>query len=706
MFSALGRFTYRHRKTVAAVWAVVLVVSIVLGGRVFDNLSTEGGTPDSESAVTAARLAEIESDAAPSDLIAVVRGADRPEVLASIAQTATELRAMPEVVQVLDLPTTGVPQLLSRDGTSTLVLVDLAEAEDLEAVEAVVRSIDAPEVLVGGDEVLAAEFVEATEADLQKAEIITLPVILVLMLLIFGGVVAAGLPLMVTVVAVPGAFLVLYGITQVTDVAFYAVNVVTMLGLGLAVDYALLMVSRFREERGRGFDLDRAVERTVASAGKTVFFSGLTVTVALSGMLVYPGPGFRSLTYAGSGVVLVAMGAAITLLPALLGMWGSRIKGVVAPAAATHGFFYRLSRLVQRRAVPIVLAVGALLVALWIPFLSGARLENGDVRSLPRTSESRLTYEAIQGEFGGADIDPVVVVVDADAGSAQVAELGARIGRLDGVQAILPRTGLPAGIAVLDVVVDGPAQGPVAENVVRSVRAIDTVSPVAVTGPAAELVDQKTELIDRLPFALGIIATATFVLLFLMTGSVVVPIKAIVMNVLSLGASMGILIWGFQNGGLAGILSFDSTGAIETFIPLVIFVFAFGLSMDYEVFLLSRIKEIYDETGDNDEAVALGLQKTGRIITSAALLIVVVFAGFALGDTLSIKMLGVGLTVAVIVDATVVRMLLVPATMKLMGDWNWWAPASLRRFHDRFGISESPVVDLTAEPAPDLEPVA
>jgi len=704
MFAKLGRFTYLHRKAVVAVWAVVLIVSVVLGGRVFDNLSTETDTPASESAIAADRLASLNSNATPDDILVVVRGADQPAVAESIAAVTSELRSNPDVAQVLDFATTGAPQLMSTDGTATLLMVELANEDALAEVEATLASIAAPEVLIGGELPLNDEFIEATEADLQKAEIITLPIILILMLLIFGGIVAAGLPVIVTMVAVPGAFLVLFGITQVTDVAFYAVNVVTMLGLGLAVDYALLMVNRFREERGAGHDVGAAVERTVASAGKTVFFSGLTVTVALAGLLVYPGAGFRSLTYAGSGVVLIAMVAAVTLLPAFLGMWGSKIKATQAATVTDSGFFYRLSRFVQRRAIPIVVVVGTLLIALWLPFLSGARLENGDFRSLPRSSESRQTFEVLQTEFAGNTTDPIIVLIDGDAADADVAGFTTAIQDLDGVVGVAARSGLPAGLTVLDVVAEGPGQGPIAEGIVREIRAFDADVEVAVTGSAAGLVDFKSLLVDRLPLALGIIALATFVLLFMMTGSVVIPIKAIVMNVLSLGASMGILVWGFQNGGLSGILGFDSTGAIETFIPLIVFVFAFGLSMDYEVFLLSRIKEIYDETGDNDEAVARGLQRTGRIITSAALLIVIVFAGFALGDTLSIKMLGVGLSVAVIVDATIVRALLVPATMKLMGDWNWWAPAPLRRFHDRYGISEASVFEL--EPERDLERAA
>jgi putative drug exporter of the RND superfamily len=490
----------------------------------------------------------------------------------------------------------------------------------------------------------------------------------------------------VAVVAVVGALLILLGVSHVADISAYSVNVITMLGLGLAVDYSLLVISRFREERAAGLELPEAIERTLATAGRTVAFSGLTVAAALCGLLAFAEPFLRSLAWGGIGVVLVAMVAAVTLVPALLGLWGRRIRPGPAPAT-DRGVFYRLSRVVQRAAPVIVVAVAALLVLLAVPFRH-ARLENSGLESLPRSSASRQLFDTVDARFAGGGTDPIVVVVESVPGSPLVADYLHRVGQLPGVARVEPRQGTPPQLTVLDVVPQGTSEGPVATRLVQRIRALERPVAVGVTGPAAFLVDYRDSLTGRLPYALGLIGLATFALLFLMTGSVVVPVKAIVMNVLSLGASFGALVWVFQEGHLSGLLGFDPPGMVDITVPVLIFVFAFGLSMDYEVFLLSRIKEAWDETGDNDRAVALGLQRTGRIVTSAAALIVIVFLGFAAGELLTIKEVGLGMAIAVVLDATVVRMLLVPATMKLMGRWNWWAPPAMRRLHDRFGLAE------------------
>jgi putative drug exporter of the RND superfamily len=344
---------------------------------------------------------------------------------------------------------------------------------------------------------------------------------------------------------------------------------------------------------------------------------------------------------------------------------------------------------VQRYAPVIVVLVAALLVLLALPFRH-ARLQNSGLESLPRSSESRQLFETVRARFQDGGTDPVVVVVESAPGSPLVAAYLDRIGELPGVARVETRPGTPPQLTVLDVVPEGTSEGPVATGLVERIRALERPVAGGVTGPAAFLVDYRDSLTSRLPYALGLIGLATFALLFLMTGSVVVPVKAIVMNVLSLGASFGALVWVFQDGHLSGLLGFDPPGMVDITVPVLIFVFAFGLSMDYEVFLLSRIKEAWDQTGDNDRAVALGLQRTGRIVTSAAALIVIVFLGFAAGELLTIKEVGLGMAIAVVLDATVVRMLLVPATMKLMGRWNWWAPPSLRRLHDRFGLAEPP----------------
>jgi putative drug exporter of the RND superfamily len=711
VFASLGRFVYRRRVPVALAWVLVLGVGIGVGGEVFGRLGTGSGLrDDAESVVVADRLGRVAGGGSGITGLVDGRPAADPAFQAEIAAAVDDLEATPGVGRVTSPWVDGreVPGLVAADGGAVLVRVELEAGlwgrhyqQAVERVGERLAAVDAPRVLVGGEERAQEEFQERAQEDLERGETLALPVMLVLLFLVFRGVVAAVTPLLVAIVAVAGALLILLGVSEVADISAYSVNVVTMLGLGLAVDYSLLVTSRFREERAAGLDLPGAIERTLATAGRTVAFSGLTVAAALGGLLAFAEPFLRSLAWGGIGVVLVAMVAAITLVPALLGLWGGRIKPSrlrgswgLKPSPpegqpSDHGVFYRLSRLVQRYAPMIVVLVATLLVLLALPFRH-ARLQNSGLESLPRSSESRQLFETVRARFQDGGTDPVVVVVESAPGSPPVAAYLDRIGRLGGVARVETRPGTSPQLTVVDVVPEGTSEGPVATGLVERIRALDRPVAAGVTGPAAFLVDYRDSLTSRLPYALGLIGLATFALLFLMTGSVVVPVKAIVMNVLSLGASFGALVWVFQDGHLSGLLGFDPPGMVDITVPVLIFVFAFGLSMDYEVFLLSRIKEAWDETGDNDRAVALGLQRTGRIVTSAAALIVIVFLGFAAGELLTIKEVGLGMAIAVVLDATVVRMLLVPATMKLMGRWNWWAPPSLRRLHDRFGLVEPP----------------
>lgn len=708
-FAALGRTVHRHRKAVLVTWLVVVVVGMVFGGSVMDRLDTEmTGAGRHEAVQVADRLEEM--GASGREIAAIVEGdAADATVAAAVRDAAEEIRSYDGVEAVHDHDSAGAPALVATDGRAQLVTVtvepglpDTAEKELAEHVAERFRAIDAPGVdgvMVGGRLVMDEEFREAAEKDLQRGESIALPIALIAMVVIFGGIVAAGLPIAIALGSVIATMSVLFAATLFTDVSVFAINVVTMFGIGLGIDYGLLVVSRYREERAAGHAVGDAVERTVATAGRTVAFSGLTVAVALSGLFVFDEPGFRSFGIAGMGVVIVSLLAGTTLLPALLAVCGRRIK----PAkehVSDHGGFHRLARFVQRRAVPVALVTSFGLAALALPFL-GANFEAGDARSLPRSSESRAVAMTLAERFPTRGAEPITVVADTDAGSPELAAFVEAMRATEGVVDVAVRPGTPAGVAIVDVVPEGTAQGDVAQRLVHAIRDADAAFDVQVGGPAAATVDFKSAIAERLPYALAVIAVATFVLLFLMTGSIAVPLKAIVMNLLSLGASFGALVWVFQEGHLSGLLGFDPTGAVDLFMPVLIFIFAFGLSMDYEVFLLSRIKEVHDATGDNDTAVAVGLQRTGKIITSAALLIVVVFAGFAAGEVLSIKQLGFGLALAVIVDATIVRSLLVPATMKLLGEWNWWAPAPLRRFHDRFGLRETAGAE-----DPALEPIA
>jgi putative drug exporter of the RND superfamily len=700
VFAGLGRFVYRRRLPVALAWVVVLAVGLGFGSEVFSRLGTGSGLrDDSESVVVADLLSRLGGGGA--ELTGLVDGRDAadPAFRAEVSRAVADLEAVEGVRRAVapwrdgGEAAPGAEDLVARDGRAVRLRVELepdlderVHAQAVRRVEERLRAIDAPRVLVGGEDAANEEFQDQAQEDLERGERLALPVLLLLLLFVFRGMVAAVTPLLVAVVAVAGALLILLGVSEVADISVYSVNVITMLGLGLAVDYSLLVISRFREERAAGHELPAAIERTLATAGRTVAFSGLTVAASLCGLLVFAEPFLRSLAWGGIGVVLVAMVAAVTLVPALLGIWGRRIRPPRA-GRSDQGLFYRLSRVVQRAAPAIVVAVAILLVLLALPFRH-ARLENSGLEALPTSSESRQLFEAIDRRFEGGGTDPIVLLVETDPRSPLLAGYLERVEALPGVRSVRPRPGIPPVLTVVDVVPEGSSQGPVATGLVERIRALERPVPVGVTGAAAFLVDYRDSLLARLPWALGLIGLATFALLFLMTGSVVVPVKAIVMNVLSLGASFGALVWVFQDGHLSGLLGFDPPGMVDITAPVLIFVFAFGLSMDYEVFLLSRIKEAWDQTGDNDRAVALGLQRTGRIVTSAATLIVVVFLGFAAGELLTIKEVGLGMAIAVVLDATVVRMLLVPATMKLMGRWNWWAPPALRRLHERFGLPE------------------
>ncbi len=699
MFHRLGAAVYRRRKLVVVAWLVIVALGVVASGPLSERVTAEfSGSERIESARVLERIQE--SSATGGDIAVVIDGvAAVGEPPAEVEAVLTDLGAIPGVVSVVDPWSTGLEDLAATDGQAALVVVSFANGFDASAehelvdeVSAVANSLEDAgdyDVVIGGEPVVLQEFETQAERDLLRGEAIALPIALIAMVFIFGGLRAAGMPLAIAGAGFLTAGIALLGATYVLDeVSVFALNVVSMLGLGLGIDYGLLLVSRFREERSHGLSVGDSVAATVATAGVTVVFSALTVAVAMSGMFVFGDPTMTSFGVGGLAAVLFSMVAGLTLLPALLGIFGARIKPAkVRPDSA--GAFFRLSQVVQRFALPILLVVGTGLALLATPFLD-ARMENGDARSLPRSSEARAAALTLGERFPARGADPIVVIADLPADSAAAQAWVATLGGLDGVAGLQVRNDFPPEMLVVDVVPAGTSQGEVATGLVDTIRSEAAASgtPAEVGGTAAFTSDTREMIAERAPIAIGVVVLATLVLLFLMTGSVAIPIKAVVMNVLSLGASFGALVWVFQDGNLSGLLGFDPVGSIDLWLPTIIFLFAFGLSMDYEVFLLGRIKEIHDRTGDNDLSVSTGLQKTGRIITSAAFLIVVVFAGFAAGETLTIKQLGVGLALAVIVDATIVRSLLVPATMKLLGEWNWWAPAPLRRLHERFGLSE------------------
>jgi RND superfamily putative drug exporter len=537
-----------------------------------------------------------------------------------------------------------------------------------------------------------------SQRDLIRGEIIALPILLVALVFIFGGLRAATLPIVAALATSAGALGLLLGMTHLTDVAPYAVDVILLFGLGLAVDYSLLMVNRFREARAAGADGPTAVEHMLITAGRTVVFSALTVGASLVGLFAFGDPTFTSVALGGIATVLVAMAGSLTLIPALLATLGAKIKPA-RTKSAEDGAFGRLARRVQRRPWLAAIGITGVLAAAIVPFVH-VNFGLGDPRTLPADSEGRQVAAALMADFPDRRATPIQVVAELPAADPRLADYAASLRARPGVAAVTVASGLSGNVTAIEIVPAGTAQGATAQQLVHDLRANRPGFRTWVAGPAAALIDFKDRIASRLPVAVGLIALATFVLLFLMTGSVLIPLKALLMNALSLGAVLGSLVWIFQDGHLSGLLGFQAFGAVELWVPVVVFVFAFGLSMDYEVFLLSRIKEAYDECGDTNQAVATGLQRSGRIITSAAFAVVIVFLGFAAGHSLGIKEFGLALATVVTVDATVVRTLLVPATMTLLGRANWWAPRPLRRVHRRLGLNEAPPPASAARPEP------
>lgn len=758
MFTSLGQLTVRRRHLILWLSAGFLVLSAVLGTSVFSQLRGGGFEDPAAESSEVDDLLERRFDTGTPNLLLLVDvddaivsaderpAVDDPQVAAAADRLSEQLQADPDVAEALDYWSLGgVAPLRSEDGRTALIAVRIGGDEDtvdtaLERLEPILEQADGPiEVSAAGQAPVFGSVSHTIEGDLARAESVAVPITLVLLVLVFGGLVAAGLPLLVGAVAVLGTFFTLWVVATFTDVSIFSINLVTALGLGLAIDYSLFIVSRFREElaarpsRFRRVDdrvlVAEAVVRTVETAGRTIAVSALTVAISLSALLVFPLYFLRSFAYAGIGVTLVAAVASVVALPALLAVLGRRVDaGRVlrrgrSAAPVESGFWLRTAHRVMRRPVLVSVVVVSFLLFLGAPFL-GVVFGTPDQRVLPEADEARVATERLGDEFASdeAAAFPVLLQVTAaqtaddqvDPFAAElssfegVARVDAPTGRyIDGVQVVPPDDSLTAyrdgDLIRLNVV---PTIEPVStegEQLVDSIRQVDVEADVLVGGAAAQLVDSKAAIGARLPLAIGIIVVATFVLLFLMFGSVLVPLKAILLNVLSLTATFGAMVWVFQDGNGAGLLGFTATGMTDTTTPILMFCIAFGLSMDYEVFLLSRIKEEYDRTGDNTEAVAVGLQRTGRIVTAAAGLLAVTFIAFATSDITFIKLFGLGLALAVLMDATLVRATLVPAFMKLAGDANWWAPAWLRRVHDRFGFSEhapEPVADVRADDVP------
>jgi uncharacterized membrane protein YdfJ with MMPL/SSD domain len=714
MMERWGALVVRRAVAVVLVGLGITALAAVAGIGLEDRLSA-GGFDDPGTESSRELALERKTFGNRSIDAVVIFSSDDEEASAPAFRAEVErtLAAIPadSVVSILTWYEAQDPAMVSKDGHATAVYVSLVGESQNDFID----SFDAmrPEVeessldtAFAGPYAVYTDVNEETKSDLLRAEVVSMPIVLILSLIIFRSVVAALMPVLVGLVAVLGARATIAGLNEVVDVSIFAPNIITLLGLGLAIDYALFVVSRFREEIARDpADPRGAVVRTMATAGRTVAFSALTVAAAMSSLLVFPQTFLKSIGYGGIAAVLIAMVAALTILPAVLALLGTRIDAWripflqrATPVETDHGAWARLARAVMRRPVVVAAAVVVVLLAVASPFL-GVKWGSVDYRVLPSDTPSHLASERLNSEFGPERSTANILVEGTD--EAGVASYAQALAQVDGVVDVRP-VATEGDTTLLRASWEGNSQTDHSQQVVRDLRAVDAPggADALVGGLTADTVDLAGSVGDHLPLMGVIVVGVMLVLLFLAFGSVVLPLKAVLMNALSITASFGVVTWIFSDGHLADLLGFTPQGFLDLTNPIVMLAVLFGLSMDYEVFLLSRVREQWDATGDNDLAVQTGVQKTGRIITSAALLLAVVIGAFSLSGVVFMKMLGIGMLVAILVDATIIRALLVPATMKLLGRWNWWAPAPLARWWERHGFREEPAA--TAPDAPDF----
>jgi uncharacterized membrane protein YdfJ with MMPL/SSD domain len=701
---ALARTIYRRRWLVLALTVVTVLAAGAYGGPVVGLLDSDDDFEDhgSESVIARDTVERVTGRSASPDMAVLVRlGApveSRP-AQAKIARVASALRD-PDVAQVVAVRDGEPATLVSRDRRSTYVVATFAAGtdEDELAERLQARVEREPGVTAGGGQLAFTQVGEQVQEDLARAELLAFPLLFVLSLIVFRGAVAALLPVAVGATTILITFALLRVANTIEPMSVFAVNLITGAGLGLAIDYSLFVVSRFREELEREVGTGAALVATMRTAGRTVAFSAVTVAAALAALMVFDLRFLFSMGVGGALVALTAAGVSLTVLPAILAVLGPRVNAlslkrwqVALHRDAAHvrsGPWYRFTQAVMRRPGPIAAGTAVLLVAMGLPFLR-IDFTGVDASVLPTERSARVVEDALETEFPPGPTSPVIVLAAAgERGRTAATDFARDLSRLDGVASV-SEPEQAGGYWRIDVVPEADALSSSAKRLVEQVRRTPVGFPVQVTGATAGFLDQQSSLGDSLPLALVLLTGSTLVILFLMTGSVVLPVKALIMNLLTLSAAFGLLVLIFQDGRLEGLLAFEAQGALEATQPILLFAVAFGLSTDYGVFLLTRIKEARDGGAGDREAVAVGLERTGRIVTYAALLFCIAIGAFATSEVVFIKELGVGTALAVLIDAFLVRALLVPSLMALLGRWNWWAPRPLARLHARIGMREA-----------------
>ena len=700
MLERVGGLVTRRPRRVVAVAALVGLLALGFGGRVSESLTPFGFDDPSSESERAEQLLEDRTKINPNiAVVAIVRtrgdvrssGAARRAVRA-VAATITR---DPAVARTATYETTGDPAFVSHTGRATYVLAYFRAVRDPQWAEASRRVraqfADRRDVVVGGPFVAYEEIEDVVAEDLTRAELIAFPLVFLLALWVFRGLVAALLPPLVGALTIVLTFAGMRALSELTELSIFALNLVTGLGLGLAIDWSLLVVSRFREE-SQHRELADAVRTTIATAGRTVVFSAAITACALASLLVFPQRFLYSMGLGGMLVALLGGAVALVVLPAVLVLLGRRVDALAprrwqrrAAGPEQTGGWYRLARFVMRHPASIAAVTAAFLLALGMPFRE-IEFTTADARVLPASSQARVADDVLRREFDGDRISPIFLVADGVDRGGMTAFLGA-VQTLPHVAGVGQPQPVAPGVWRADVYSESDYLTSASQQLVRDIRSLPTEFDVLVSGDAAWFVDQKQAIASNLAYCLAILGIATLIVLFLMTGSLVLAVKSVVMNALTISAAFGVLVFVFQEGRLERLLDYESRGGLDFSQPVLLAAIAFGLSTDYGVFMLARIKEAHDAGAENAEAVAIGLERTGRIVTAAALLLCVAIGAFATSRLVFVKEITVGLMTAVVVDATIVRALLVPSLMKLLGKWNWWAPGPLRRLHERLGLA-------------------